>query len=138
MGLPPLRSGDPEGGGLNASTTVPHFVRFSIPLPLTRASSARGRVIKNAQPKAGHCCACVAERVGNEPGLQYVGYQIFALPAEADAMNWAGDKERVRFIEVKIVVPRDYLENSGPSSRKKFSILHINLLAQTTVRTAIR
>jgi len=26
-------------------------------------------------------------REGNEPGLQYVGYQIFDLPADADAMN---------------------------------------------------
>jgi hypothetical protein len=28
-----------------------------------------------------------AEREGNEPARQYVGYQIFGLPMEADAMN---------------------------------------------------
>jgi hypothetical protein len=43
-----------------------------------------------------------AERAGNEPSLQYVGYQIFDLPVGADAMNWAGNKERVRFIDTKI------------------------------------
>jgi hypothetical protein len=29
----------------------------------------------------------LAEREGNEPVLQYVGYQIFDLPVDADAMN---------------------------------------------------
>jgi len=31
--------------------------------------------------------ARIAEREGNEPNSQYVGYQIFDLPADADAMN---------------------------------------------------
>ena len=31
--------------------------------------------------------ARIAEREGNEPELQYVGYQIFDLPVDADAMN---------------------------------------------------
>ena len=39
-----------------------------------------------------------AEREGNEPNSQYVGYQIFVWPADAGAMNYAGDKERMRFI----------------------------------------
>jgi hypothetical protein len=41
----------PNGGAPNASPTVPHCVRFFIPLPLTRASSARVREIKNALVK---------------------------------------------------------------------------------------
>ena len=40
--------------------------------------------------------------MGKEPGRQYVGYQYFDFACGADAMNEAGDKERVRFITMKV------------------------------------
>jgi len=50
----PADSMIPSGGRQTQFHQCRTTLRFFIPLPLTRASSVRGRVIKNAQPKAGH------------------------------------------------------------------------------------
>jgi hypothetical protein len=42
---------------------------------------------KNGTSKGNFDLCRKAEREGNEPNLQYVGYQIFGLPVCADAMN---------------------------------------------------
>jgi len=59
-------------------------------------------------------CKFSAEREGNEPDLQYVGYQIFDWPADVDSMNKADPKERVQFYHYKF-------KKSEPERRQLFS-----------------
>jgi hypothetical protein len=60
-------------------------------LPFLFSASGPGKPVpsatnKNAPIKSGTFISS-AEREGNEPDFQYVGYQIFNLPVGADSMN---------------------------------------------------